>query len=168
MNEIGIYIKKLRKNKNLTQQQLANKLNVSFQAVSKWETGETLPDTNILLDLCYELGTTVDTLLNGGILNKSRRFIKVENIVNGFTHISYLKECFGENSTFYQGLVEGISHKMNFDFEQALSSNIEVLYTEAVIQYLMNDYRIDIEEAKMWIKSEKYIKEIERYLAAEK
>lgn len=77
MNEIGIYIKKLRKNKNLTQQQLANKLNVSFQAVSKWETGETLPDTNILLDLCYELGTTVDTLLNGGILNKSRRFIKV-------------------------------------------------------------------------------------------
>lgn len=42
MNEIGIYIKKLRKNKNLTQQQLANKLNVSFQAVSKWETGGSL------------------------------------------------------------------------------------------------------------------------------
>lgn len=57
---------------------------------------------------------------------------------------------------------------MNFDFGQALSSNIEVLYTEAVIQYLMNGYRIDIEEAKMWIKSEKYIKEIERHLATEK
>lgn len=44
MNEIGSYIKKLRKQKGLTQQQLADTLNVSFQAVSKWETGETLPD----------------------------------------------------------------------------------------------------------------------------
>ncbi len=168
MNEIGKYIKKLRKIKNLTQQQLANTLNVSFQAVSKWETGETLPDTNILLDLCYELDTTVDTLLNGGIVNNRRRFIKVENIVNGFAHISYLKECFGENSIFYRGLVEGISNKMNFDFDKTLSSNIEVLYTEAVIQYLMNGYRIDMEEAKMWIKNEKYIKEIERHLTTEK
>lgn len=77
MNEIGQYIKKLRKAKGLTQTELTNKLNISFQSVSKWEIGETLPDTNILLDLCNELDTTVDTLLNGGvIINKKRKLIK--------------------------------------------------------------------------------------------
>ena len=55
MNKIGQFIKKLRKEKGLTQSQLAEKLNISFQSVSKWETGETLPDTNILLSLCDEL-----------------------------------------------------------------------------------------------------------------
>ena len=79
MNKIGQFIKKLRKEKGLTQAQLAEKLNISFQSVSKWETGETLPDTNILLSLCEELDTTVDTLLNGGIIiNKQRRVIKAE------------------------------------------------------------------------------------------
>ena len=73
MNKIGLYIKKLRKEKGITQQQLADKLSVSFQAVSKWETGETLPDTGLLLDLCNELGTTADALLNGGIIiNKNQ------------------------------------------------------------------------------------------------
>lgn len=160
---IGQYIKKLRKEKGLTQMQLAEKLNISFQSVSKWEVGETLPDTNILLDLCNELDTTVDTLLNGGaVINKKRRLIKVESIVDGFKHLEALKECFGEDSYFYKGIVEGISAKMNFDFEQALKSNREVLYTEVVIDYLLKGYCVDIEEAKMWIHNQKYINEIKK------
>ena len=118
MNEIGLYIKKLRKEKGLTQQQLADILNVSFQAVSKWETGETLPDTGLLLDLCNELGTTADALLNGGaIINKNHKLIRVENIVSGFSHIAALKDELGEDSPFYKGIMEGISFKMNFNFE---------------------------------------------------
>ena len=159
--EIGNYIKKLRKEKRYTQKQLAEKLNVSFQAVSKWETGETLPDVGILLDLCNSLDTSVDTLLNGGVvINKNRKLIKVENIVMGFNHLASLKDCFGEESTFYKGIVEGISAKMNFNFEEALNINPEVLYTEVVIQYLLNGYVVDVEEAKVWIKNEKYINEI--------
>ena len=42
MNKIGQFIKKLRKEKGLTQSQLAEKLNISFQSVSKWETGGSL------------------------------------------------------------------------------------------------------------------------------
>ena len=118
MNKIGQYIKKLRKEKGLTQTQLADKLNISFQSVSKWEVGETLPDTNILLPLCNELGTTVDTLLSGGvIINKNRKLIKVESIVEGFKYLEKVKDSFGENSDFYKGIVEGISNKMNFNFE---------------------------------------------------
>lgn len=165
MNEIGLYIKKLRKQKGLTQQQLADKLNVSFQAVSKWETGETLPDVALLLDLCNELDTTADTLLNGGaFVDKKRKIIKVENIVNGFERLAQLKDYFGEDSTFYQGIIEGISNKMNFDFADALKNNLQVLYTEAVIQYLLNGYTVDIEEAKLWITNEKYLNEIRKRL----
>lgn len=161
MNEIGLYIKKLRKQKGLTQQQLADILNVSFQAVSKWETGETLPDVALLLNLCDALDTTADTLLNGGVVvNKNRKLIKVENVVAGFDHLLQARDCFGKESIFYQGIVEGISNKMNFDFEQALASNLQVLYTEVVIQYLLNGYTVDIEEAKNYITNEKYLAEI--------
>lgn len=163
MNEIGLYIKKIRKEKNMTQQQLADKLNLSFQAVSKWETGETLPDTGILLELCNVLDISVDTLLNGGvIINKNRKLIKVENIVKGFEHLSALKDCFGEESLFYKGIVDGISLKMNFNFEEALTINPEVLYTEVVIGYLLKGYIVDIEEARIWIRNEKYINEIKK------
>ena len=163
MNEIGLFIKKLRKEKGLTQTGLAEKLNISFQAVSKWENGETLPDTAILLDLCNELDTSVDTLLNGGVvINKNRKLIKVENIVNGFNHLASLKYCFGENSTFYKGIIKGISTEINFNFEEALSVNPQILYTEVVIQYLLNGYVVDIEEARAWINNEKYINEIKK------
>ena len=163
MNSIGNYIKKLRKEKNLTQKDLAEKLNISFQAVSKWETGETLPDTGILLELCNILDTSCDTLLNGGmVVNKNQKFIKVENIVAGFEHLSSLKYCFGEDSYFYKGIIEGISTKMNFNFEETLKVNPEVLYTEVVIGYVLNGYKVDIEEAKVWIKNEKYINEIKK------
>lgn len=163
MNKIGQYIKKLRKEKGLTQTQLADKLNISFQSVSKWEVGETLPDTNILLSLCNELGTTVDTLLSGGvIINKNRKLIKVESIVEGFKYLEKVKDSFGENSDFYKGIVEGISNKMNFNFEETLKENKEVLYTEVILNYILNGYSVDLEEAKIWIHKDKYIKELQK------
>ena len=163
MNKIGNFIKKLRKEKGMTQSQLAEKLNISFQSVSKWETGETLPDTNILLSLCDVLDTTVDTLLNGGIImNKQRRIIKAESIVDGFKYLEKVKESFGEKSCFYKGIVEGISNSMNFDFEDTLKNNPEVLYVEAILSYLASGYTVDIEEVKIWIHKEKYIEEIKK------
>ena len=163
MNKVGQFIKKLRKEKGLTQTQLAEKLNISFQSVSKWEVGETLPDTNILLSLCNELDTTVDTLLNGGvIINKQRKIIKAESIVEGFKYLEKVKEAFGENSDFYQGIVDGISKKMNFNYEETVVRNPEVLYTEAILKYLTNGYIVDIEEVKNWIHNDKYIDEIKK------
>lgn len=163
MNKVGQYIKKLRKEKGLTQTQLAEKLNISFQSVSKWEVGETLPDTNILLLLCNELDTTVDTLLNGGVvINKQRKIIKAESIVEGFKYLEKVKEAFGENSDFYQGIVDGISKKMNFNYEETIVRNPEVLYTEAILKYLTNGYIVDIEEVKNWIHNDKYIDEIKK------
>ena len=61
-------IRNLRKNRGLTQEELAIRLNVVRQTVSKWETGRSLPDASIMLDLCAVLGITVNDLLSGEVI----------------------------------------------------------------------------------------------------
>lgn len=62
---IGHFIMNKRKEAGLTQQQLADKLNLSFQAVSKWETGTAFPNIEVLTDLAAILKVTVDEILSG-------------------------------------------------------------------------------------------------------
>lgn len=64
-DKIGTFIASCRKEKCLTQVQLANKLNITNRAVSKWETGKSIPDASIMLELCEILGITVNELLSG-------------------------------------------------------------------------------------------------------
>ena len=64
---VGKTIAKLRQNKNMTQQQLAAALNVSHQAVSKWETGAALPDVQTLMALTRLFGITMEQLLEGDV-----------------------------------------------------------------------------------------------------
>lgn len=63
--EIGKFIASCRKEKGFTQVQLAEKLNITDRAVSKWETGKSMPDSSIMLELCDLLGITVNELLSG-------------------------------------------------------------------------------------------------------
>lgn len=66
MNEtIGNRISKYRKSKSMTQEELANALGVSSQAVSKWENDASCPDISLLPQLCRTLGITTDELLTG-------------------------------------------------------------------------------------------------------
>lgn len=62
---IGKFIATCRKDKGFTQMQLAEKLNITNRAVSKWETGKSIPDASIMLDLCDILDITVNELLSG-------------------------------------------------------------------------------------------------------
>ena len=61
---IGKFISECRKEKHLTQAQLAERLGVTDRAVSKWETGRSMPDASIMLELCEQIGITVNDLLN--------------------------------------------------------------------------------------------------------
>lgn len=63
--EIGNFIARCRKKQKLTQAQLAEKLNITDRAVSKWETGKSMPDSSIMLELCAILDITVNELLSG-------------------------------------------------------------------------------------------------------
>ena len=62
---IGKYIAKKRKEKNLTQEQLAEKLGVSNKTISKWENGKCMPDYSIIQSLCDELETSIPELMDG-------------------------------------------------------------------------------------------------------
>ena len=66
--KIGKFISTRRKHMNLTQMQLAEKLGITDRAISKWETGKTLPDSSIMLELCAILGITVNDLLSGEVV----------------------------------------------------------------------------------------------------
>ena len=68
MIKIGRFIAERRKAVGLTQLQLAEKLCITDRAVSKWETGKSLPDSSIMLELCKELEITVTDLLSGEVV----------------------------------------------------------------------------------------------------
>lgn len=63
--KIGKFIALCRKEQKLTQEELAEKLNITYKAVSKWECGKGLPDASIMLDLCNILKINVNDLLSG-------------------------------------------------------------------------------------------------------
>ena len=68
--KIGKFIAECRKKNNLTQAQLAERLNITERAISKWENGKSMPDTSIMIELCSELNINVNDLLCGEKISK--------------------------------------------------------------------------------------------------
>ena len=76
--KIGKFIAECRKKNKLTQMQLAEKLNITDRAISKWENGKAMPDSSIMLDLCNELKISVNELLSGEVLEMNSYNEKLE------------------------------------------------------------------------------------------
>ena len=76
--KIGKFIAECRKKNNLTQMQLAEKLNITDRAISKWENGKGMPDSSIMLDLCNELKISVNELLSGEVIKMNTYNEKLE------------------------------------------------------------------------------------------
>lgn len=68
--KIGKFISKLRKEKNLTQEEFAEKLGVTGKSVSRWENGKCMPDLSLLIPISKELGITVNELISGEHIEK--------------------------------------------------------------------------------------------------
>jgi len=77
--KIGQFIAQRRRNANLTQLQLAEKLGITDRAISKWETGKSLPDSSLMLELCGILGITVNDLLSGEVVTMDNYNKEMEN-----------------------------------------------------------------------------------------
>ena len=77
--KIGKFIAERRKNAKLTQMQLAEKLNITDRAVSKWERGKAMPDASIMLALCDILGISVNDLLCGEVVSMENYNKKLES-----------------------------------------------------------------------------------------
>ena len=96
----GRLIATKRKQKNITQEQLAQSLGVSNKTISKWETGKCMPDYSIIKSLCEELGITIAELMDGeeaadksvriydddqiiDLLRRTQELEKQKNVING-------------------------------------------------------------------------------------
>lgn len=163
---VGRQIALLRTDKGLTQSELGERLGVSFQAVSKWERGETLPDTALLPDLANVLETTVDSVLCGTqrqVAFKGK--YKVSNIVEGLNALKTAGEKLGQHNIIYRHAVNGINTGMNTDIEAAFSDDyvFEAFLAEAIIQNLKAGYYIDISDIKRNFKYEHFSKTVTDY-----
>ena len=70
--KIGNFIKELRKKNNLTQQDLADKYNVTYQAVSKWENAKNLPDISLIRQMSKDFNVSIDDILDGEVSNNKK------------------------------------------------------------------------------------------------
>jgi len=81
--KIGKFIAECRKNKKMTQSELADRLGVTDKSVGNWENGRNMPDLSLFKPLCNELGITINDLLSGEVISKDKYQEKFEeNIVN--------------------------------------------------------------------------------------
>ncbi len=80
---IGNNIKRLRQQKNLTQDQVAEKLGVSYQAISKWETNANTPDISMLPEIANLFGVSIDMLFSDNIMDCSdiHSFMKDDDVI---------------------------------------------------------------------------------------
>ena len=78
---IGKFIAECRKEKRLTQMQLAEQLGITDKAISKWERGIAMPDSSIMLDVCRILGISVNELLSGEKMNMENQTAKTEELL---------------------------------------------------------------------------------------
>ena len=97
--KIGKFIAERRKSANLTQMQLAEKLNITDRAVSKWECGKTMPDSAIMLELCDVLKISVNELLSGEKINMENNNQKNEQLL-----LEMAKELERKNKTIWTSM----------------------------------------------------------------
>ena len=104
--KIGKFIQELRKEKDLTQLQLAEKLGITDRAISNWETGRRMPDLSLIKPLCDELGITINDLLSGERIDKEVYQEKFEeNVINT---IDYSNKRIKRNSILLKGIIGSI------------------------------------------------------------
>ena len=97
--KIGKFIAERRRAENLTQAQLAEKLNITDRAVSKWENGRAMPDTSIMLELCDILKITVNDLLSGEKISMENNDQKNEQLL-----LDMAKELETKNKTVWNAM----------------------------------------------------------------
>ena len=81
--KIGKFIQEKRKEQNLTQSDLAEKLNITDRAISKWENGNCLPDAGTMPELCKILNISINDLFSGEIVDMKDNEKKLEEIFVG-------------------------------------------------------------------------------------
>jgi len=135
--KFGKIIKEIRKKNNLTQKQLAEKYNVTYQAVSKWENGKNMPDTSLIKQMSKDFGITLEELFDGELKENKKNQKNWILIISLFASIIIIIT-----------LILFLNSK-NSDFEfKTLSSNCENFNISGNIAYNDNKTSIYITNIK--------------------
>ena len=102
--KIGKFIAECRKQKNLTQLQLAEKLNITDKAISKWERGFAMPDSAIMLELCDILDISVNELLSGEKIIMDNVNLTNDNQTNEQLLLDMAKELEQKNKIIWKSM----------------------------------------------------------------
>ena len=113
-------LSKLRKQNNITQEQLADRLNMSRQAVSKWELGVSIPDMDKMIQLCNILNCTLEDLLDDGV---------VGNLNPGKEKNSF--------ANYFQDFLKYITNLYNMFCSMKFKQKFKFLFEMAVISILL-------------------------------
>ncbi len=111
--KIGKFISERRKSVGLTQAQLAERLNITDRAISKWENGRTMPDSSLMIELCEILGISVNDLLYGEIVSS---------------------QCY--NNELENALIEAVKEKQSAD-KRLLSLEVFIGITGTITLFVM-------------------------------
>ncbi len=134
-------LKNLRKEKNVSQEKLADYLNISFQAVSKWETGNAYPDISLLPDIARFFGITVDELLQVEKLDEERLYKEYEKKAEALFRDGKRREVLELTQETYRQLPN------NIDIKESLMSAYydmdKVKYRDEIISLGTEIYNSD-------------------------
>ena len=134
LTAIGAYIAMLRLHRGLTQRELAHRLGVSAQAVSKWENAENLPDASLLLPLAEALHTTADAILGAGSQRQAPP-IDLSRLHGGVAALAMVEDAFGADSAIGLALQAALER---LGIDRSAASAREQLLTEAILHRLMD------------------------------
>lgn len=145
--KFGSNLKKLRKSKKLSQEDLAEKMHVSRQSVSKWETGDAYPEMNNILELCKIFHCNINELVNDSIIDIESLDEEIkENVVKFKT----------EQQTKMKGLSKAIAIISKICRILVLVSIPIFIASMIIIGILINKVEVDNNEIKLTQASELY------------
>ncbi len=145
--DIGKNIKKLRMEKNVKQEELAEYLGVSFQAVSKWETGSSVPDIALLPNLAVFFGVTIDELFR---MPEEAEYERMENM---FWHERRIPaETFDHCARFLEGVIRNEPKNVRaYNCMAELYNHRAKSDHELAGEYAKKALELDPEEKRGWV-----------------
>ena len=147
LEKIDAIIRNHRIAKGLTQEELGNKVFVSKQAVSKWETGKTLPNIEMVCKLCKILDINKDEILGGSIeeTRKSRKWIKAWITVSVISIFVALFFSFGGFSYIDHHTQSGVAYLSVFSDGELFTTDDYKVTSNLKLENLKNGYKFSID-----------------------